>query len=41
MFVYIILYCQVYVFILLFVVEKMEDKMKWVKNYERVQEIVW
>lgn len=41
MFVYIILYCQVYVFIVLFVVEKMEDKMKWVKNYERVQEIVW
>lgn len=41
MFVYIILYCQVYVFMVLFVVEKMEDKMKWVKNYERVQEIVW
>lgn len=26
-------------FIVLLAVEKMEDKMKWAKNYERVQEI--
>lgn len=39
MFAYIILHCQVHVFIVLLVVEKMEDKMKWAKNYERVQEI--
>lgn len=34
-----ILYCYVHVCIVLFAIEKMEDKMKWAKNYERVQEI--
>lgn len=39
MFAYIILHCYVHVVIVLLAVEKMEDKMKWAKNYERVQEI--
>lgn len=34
-----ILYCYIHVCIVLFAIEKMEDKMKWAKNYERVQEI--